>query len=211
MANTLTREEALTLLYAADRLRAAAILPTLTRQEREDKLVNLLENDDLPITTPDDDPEDIALGIYREANGEYRLVRPEMPDDVENPRYDKLILQLLPDDGNYRGVTNHYLSERLARIGHADITVIGEPEMLAPCPCCGYRTLTHPGEYDICPVCFWEDAGIWDPNQYVGPNHMTLGEGRRNYQAIGACDQGSLDFVDSTPGKYVREFAFGQN
>ena len=25
------------------------------------------------------------------------------------------------------------------------------------CLCCGYRTLDTRGEYDICPVCFWED------------------------------------------------------
>ena len=25
------------------------------------------------------------------------------------------------------------------------------------CLCCGYQTLDTRGEYDICPVCFWED------------------------------------------------------
>ncbi|MFI5753623.1 CPCC family cysteine-rich protein [Streptomyces sp. NPDC051569] len=31
-----------------------------------------------------------------------------------------------------------------------------------PCPCCGHRVLdAMPGSYEICPVCFWEDATSW--------------------------------------------------
>lgn len=28
------------------------------------------------------------------------------------------------------------------------------------CPCCGYITLESEHEYDICPICFWEDDWI---------------------------------------------------
>ena len=68
---------------------------------------------------------------------------------------------------------------------------------LYQCPCCDYFTLSDRGEYDICPVCFWEDSG-WDvdsPDQYSGPNHMTLREGRRNFQYFGACDYRSRKSV----------------
>ena len=36
------------------------------------------------------------------------------------------------------------------------------------CPCCGYFTFEDKpnGNYDICPVCFWED----DPIAYDEPN-----------------------------------------
>ena len=25
------------------------------------------------------------------------------------------------------------------------------------CPCCGYKTLDDEHEYEICPICYWED------------------------------------------------------
>jgi len=27
----------------------------------------------------------------------------------------------------------------------------------ARCPCCGYPTLNARGEYELCPICWWED------------------------------------------------------
>jgi len=58
----------------------------------------------------------------------------------------------------------------------------------AQCPCCGYVTLPERGEYDICPVCFWEDDGIDDPDfdPSLSPNHMTLRQGRQNFLKYGA-------------------------
>ncbi|KAA1374640.1 CPCC family cysteine-rich protein [Aeromicrobium fastidiosum] len=29
-----------------------------------------------------------------------------------------------------------------------------------PCPCRGYRTLPGQGDYDLCPVYWWEDEGL---------------------------------------------------
>jgi Cysteine-rich CPCC len=67
------------------------------------------------------------------------------------------------------------------------------------CPCCHYKTLESRGQYDICPVCFWEDDGQDDANadidQVFGPNHMSLTQGRQNYQKIGASSQRLLQFV----------------
>jgi hypothetical protein len=63
---------------------------------------------------------------------------------------------------------------------------------ICDCPCCGYRTLPDRDAYSICPVCFWEDDGDWDPDDELersGPNHgLTLGEGRANFAAFGACE-----------------------
>lgn len=63
-----------------------------------------------------------------------------------------------------------------------------------PCPCCGYRTLYGPGDYDLCPVCFWEDAGDqlrW-PTLADGPNGISLIEAQRNFLEFGACDSGAV-------------------
>ncbi|WP_438000131.1 CPCC family cysteine-rich protein [Sorangium sp. So ce185] len=65
------------------------------------------------------------------------------------------------------------------------------------CPCCDYFSLPCRGEYEICEVCFWEDDGgaLGDLDEYSGPNHMTLREGRDNFRRIGACDDRALAHV----------------
>lgn len=65
------------------------------------------------------------------------------------------------------------------------------------CPCCGCFTLPKRGEYDVCPVCFWED----DPGQFAceqsceGANGVSLLEARKNYAAFGACETEMLPYV----------------
>lgn len=51
-----------------------------------------------------------------------------------------------------------------------------------PCPCCGYKTLPGRGDYDLCPVCWWEDDGT-EPWEYSGPNGQTLVEAQQAYLA----------------------------
>lgn len=71
-----------------------------------------------------------------------------------------------------------------------------ELKTMFDCPCCGYRDLTEkPGNHDICGICFWQDCGVRDDEDYSGPNHITLGEGRRNYKDFGACDRDMLPQV----------------
>ena len=57
-----------------------------------------------------------------------------------------------------------------------------------PCPCCGHATLTTRSEYEICPVCFWEDdgTGAEDATRRSGPNHLSLAEAQRTFAQIGA-------------------------
>ena len=61
------------------------------------------------------------------------------------------------------------------------------------CPCCGFRTLSERGAYDICPVCFWEDDGQDDHNPDVvrgGPNGaLSLTQARANYRRFKACEE----------------------
>lgn len=58
------------------------------------------------------------------------------------------------------------------------------------CPACDYFTLPNRSQYEICPICFWEDDGLdLDRLDVVsGPNHLTLRNARANFQEIGACD-----------------------
>ena len=56
------------------------------------------------------------------------------------------------------------------------------------CPCCGFRTLTDSNNYEVCPVCFWEDDPVQkeDPHYNGGANSLSLEQARRNYVEISA-------------------------
>ncbi len=51
-----------------------------------------------------------------------------------------------------------------------------------PCPCCGFKTLPGRGDYDLCPVCWWEDDDA-EPWEYSGPNGRTLVEAQQEFLA----------------------------
>jgi hypothetical protein len=60
-----------------------------------------------------------------------------------------------------------------------------------PCPCCGHLTLdSGPGDYELCPVCFWEDDGgqLRFPMSADGANGISLMEAQRVYAKRGAMD-----------------------
>ena len=60
---------------------------------------------------------------------------------------------------------------------------------LVLCPCCGLPTLPSRGNYEICPICWWEDDGQDDHNadQILGvPNsHYSLTRARSNVRDHG--------------------------
>ena len=94
-----------------------------------------------------------------------------------------------------RGVKNSYLVTRLSREHGGSFQVSGPEETLEACPCCNFRSLPRRGEYDICPVCFWEDDGSNEPDLHSGPNHMTLRAARDNFERIGAMSEADLPKV----------------
>jgi hypothetical protein len=112
--------------------------------------------------------------------------------DPMDPRHDPLLHTALAH--KYVGVINTYLEKRLAQLGRRE-TVVGDPEQLVRCACCGYHTLPARGDYDICHVCFWEDDGTLEASGYSGPNHMTLGEARANFSKLGAVTEREVAFV----------------
>lgn len=114
------------------------------------------------------------------------------PEDASNSEYDPLLL--LACRRSFAGVANHYLERRLRALGH-DATVTGSAERRERCPCCRYYSLPQRGEYDICPVCFWEDDGSEDPERRSGPNRMTLREARENFARLGAVSESARAHV----------------
>ena len=60
------------------------------------------------------------------------------------------------------------------------------------CPCCGFYTFDEEpnGNYDICPVCFWEDDPQLEDNKYEGgANRVSLVQARHNFLSFGACEE----------------------
>lgn len=50
------------------------------------------------------------------------------------------------------------------------------------CPCCGFRTLPGRGDYDLCPVCWWEVEGV-EAWEFSGPNGGTLLDAQAEFLA----------------------------
>ena len=67
---------------------------------------------------------------------------------------------------------------------------------LLQCACCDHFSLDD-GDWEICPVCFWEDdgLGICKPDEESGANHITLRQARANFAFFGACDRRMLPNV----------------
>lgn len=67
------------------------------------------------------------------------------------------------------------------------------------CPCCHCLTLDARADYDICPVCFWEDDGQDEHDRGLvrgGPNGpLSLTAARENYARIGAVGERALPHV----------------
>jgi hypothetical protein len=67
------------------------------------------------------------------------------------------------------------------------------------CPCCKFKTLPGRADYDICPVCFWEDDGQDEAEAdevWGGPNgNLSLRQAQKNFAAIGAIEERVRRFV----------------
>ncbi|MFG3614040.1 CPCC family cysteine-rich protein [Rummeliibacillus stabekisii] len=172
------RKEAIKIIIEND-------ITKLTREEREALILNSWGIDE-------HDPE----FHYFSTSLQYELLSSDIPtNDVMDLRYNDLLL--IGAEGSFYGIPNNYLSKLVSEIVGSHIKVEGYVEKLLPCPCCNYETLIQRGEYEICPVCFWEDDGNNVPSRYSGPNHMTLSEGRRNFEKYGACSKEEVKSIAS--------------
>lgn len=59
------------------------------------------------------------------------------------------------------------------------------------CCCCGYLTIVRRGDYEICPICFWEDdlTQLQFPQKAGGANKVSLVDAQKNYERIGVSDE----------------------
>lgn len=123
-----------------------------------------------------------------------KLSQNDAPVDPADCLYDSLIEIAIKYA--YEGVLNSFIEYRLSKIGRLE-KVEGEFSMLESCPCCKHKSLRARGQYEICPVCLWEDTGANDVAQYSAPNKMTLGEARANFVKFGAMSEDAVRLVDA--------------
>ena len=81
------------------------------------------------------------------------------------------------------------------------------------CKCCKYFTLKdepieprkHPGTFEICPVCFWEDDSLQylNPDESYGPNGVSLNNAKENFKKYGAIRRDAVKHV-RTPYEYEK-------
>lgn len=68
-----------------------------------------------------------------------------------------------------------------------------------PCPCCEYLVYPSPamGDFDICPVCFWEDDSVQrrSPDYSGGANRPSLLEAKANFRKYGASEERFQKYV----------------
>jgi len=59
------------------------------------------------------------------------------------------------------------------------------------CACCGYKTLDEKGNYEICPICFWEDDPVQEADPWFegGANTPSLYAAQKNYKSFGAMEE----------------------
>jgi Cysteine-rich CPCC len=74
------------------------------------------------------------------------------------------------------------------------------------CPCCRYKTLRGRGQFELCPVCFWEDDDQDEPDADLvrgGPNAaLSLRQAQINFANFGACEQ---SFANKVRGPLTEE------
>lgn len=75
------------------------------------------------------------------------------------------------------------------------------------CPCCGYKTLDEEHEYDICPICFWQDDYLQfeDVDRCGGANNVSLRQAQHNYLKFGACEERCLESVRKANTQDVKD------
>lgn len=62
--------------------------------------------------------------------------------------------------------------------------MINSTSELLKCPCCGERTLSEYGSYEICKICLWEDDLFQsrNPDYAGGINSCSLNEARKKWE-----------------------------
>jgi Cysteine-rich CPCC len=140
-----------------------------------------------------------------------RILNEGAPDIVSEQLKDLLLVAARLVVADY---SNGYLSSAVEPSVLADVgTDLGEEPDLQPCAVCAALTIVRRGEYDICPVCGWEDDGLTDGIRHSSVNRMSITEGRLNFCKWGAVDKklrGSREPIERyrvAPGRLCEEGA----
>ncbi len=87
----------------------------------------------------------------------------------------------------------------LPELGERSVVVGSRARGVHPCPCCSLLTISDPGDFEICPVCFWQDDGQGGHDADVvrgGPNgSLSLSAARANFMQFGAVEQATRAHV----------------
>ena len=77
-----------------------------------------------------------------------------------------------------------------------------------PCPVCGHLTIEAQHDWDICPICFWEDdVGLYGRDDVVSPANrdMSLAQAQANYHRFGAVGLQFVKLVRPPTGEEKRQ------
>jgi hypothetical protein len=73
------------------------------------------------------------------------------------------------------------------------------------CVVCGYKTLELYKEWDICPICFWEDDCLGEVDTRSPANgELWISQAQANFMRYGACDPAKRKYVRPPGPKDVR-------
>lgn len=75
------------------------------------------------------------------------------------------------------------------------------------CPSCGYKTIDESGNYEICPICYWEDDHVQsaDPWFVGGANKISLFEAQKNFRKYGAVEERFISYTRSATGDDIKD------
>ena len=75
------------------------------------------------------------------------------------------------------------------------------------CFICGYPTLDERCDWDICPICYWEDDVLvqGDEDRRSTANRMMVSEAQANYMLIGAISPEYVENVRPPTADEVRD------
>ncbi|MEP3890414.1 MAG: CPCC family cysteine-rich protein [Hellea sp.] len=117
--------------------------------------------------------------------------------DPSDSKYDDILIEYAKED--FQFWNNDQLLEALDALGHKTRRLIGTLKLYA-CPCCGANSLTERGEWDICPICWWEDDGTDNEEAslyFSGPNNgLQLTAARINFIEHGIYNPDRKDLLE---------------
>lgn len=177
--------------------------------DRSQAIVRIARRESVGLSSEDADGLLLDLwGLDEEDEGVSALPRELLAQLLElesPPTFDRKIHSPLIELGlraKYLGVRNEYLEKRLLSETGCSYSVVGPLEAMLRCHCCDYMCLRARGDYEVCPVCFWEDDGSELHDGHSAANRMSLREARRRFRILGCVDERHLSHL--RPGRMER-------